>query len=155
MFLFGVLLALAAELVAFIAVGRAIGFFSALVLLIAVSALGPFVVRRVGFGVLAQTRARLARGEVPTTELLDGILVFVGGVMICVPGFIGDGLGLLLMAGPVRHMIIRAGGHRLARRVARTRSRLGPVIDVTTRSGHSEPWSPNLPDGSEGRHGPE
>ena len=117
MFFISVLLIVAAEIAAFVLVVEHVGFLWALLILILVSALGPFVVRRVGSGVLAHTKERLALGEVPTRELLDGLVVLIGGVMICVPGFIGDAVGLLLMIGPVRHLVIRAFGHHLARRV--------------------------------------
>jgi UPF0716 protein FxsA len=116
-FFISLLLIVAAEVTAFVLVVEHVGFLWALLILILVSALGPFVVRRVGSGVLARTRERLALGEVPTRELLDGVVVLVGGVMICVPGFIGDAIGLLLMISPVRHLVIRAFGHQLARRV--------------------------------------
>jgi UPF0716 family protein affecting phage T7 exclusion len=115
--LFGVLLFLGAEIAAFVVVAEHIGFLGALGILVVVSALGPFVVRRVGVGVLAHTQERLGRGEVPTRELLDGLVVLIGGVMICVPGFISDALGLLLMFGPVRRLVIGVAGHQLARRV--------------------------------------
>jgi UPF0716 protein FxsA len=118
-FFISLLLIVAAEVVAFVLVGEHVGFLWALLILILVSAFGPFVVRRVGSGVLARTRERLALGEVPTRELLDGLVVLIGGFMICVPGFIGDAIGLLLMIGPVRHLVIRAFGHQLARRVQR------------------------------------
>jgi UPF0716 protein FxsA len=114
---FSLLLVVAAEVAAFVLVVGQVGFLWALLLLFLVSALGPFIVRRVGSGVLAHTRERLALGEGPTRELLDGLVVLIGGVMICVPGFIGDALGLLLMIGPIRHLVIRAFGHQLARRV--------------------------------------
>ena len=114
-------------------VAEQIGVLWALLILVLVSALGPFIVRRVGFGVLAQTQERLARGELPTRELLDGLVVLIGGVMICVPGFVGDALGLLLMIGPVRHSLIRASGNRLARRVQRVRPDRWRVIDVRPR----------------------
>ncbi len=116
-FFISLLLIVAAEVTAFVLVVEHVGFLWALLILILVSALGPFVVRRVGSGVLARTRERLALGEVPTRELLDGVVVLIGGVMICVPGFIGDAIGLLLMISPVRHLVIRAFGHQLARRV--------------------------------------
>jgi UPF0716 protein FxsA len=132
-FFVGALLILAAEIAAFVAVAEQIGFLWALAILVIVSALGPFIVRRVGFGVLAHTQERLARGEVPTRELLDGLVVLFGGVMICVPGFIGDALGLLLMIGPLRHFVIRASGNRLARRVQRMRTGRWRVIDVGSR----------------------
>ena len=133
MFFVGVLLAIAAEVAAFWVVAGQIGFLWALALLVVMSAFGPFIVRRVGFGVLAHTRERLERGEVPTRELFDGLLVLIGGVMIFVPGFIGDALGLLLMIGPVRHLVIRLFNHRLVRRLQRTGTGRWQVINARAR----------------------
>jgi UPF0716 protein FxsA len=132
-FFFSLLLFVAAEIASFVVVAEQVGFFPALAILVVVSALGWLVVRRVGIGVLAHTRERLARGEVPTTELLDGVVVLIGGVMICVPGFVGDTLGLLLMIGPVRHLVIRAGGRWIARRVESTAGGNWQVIDARSR----------------------
>jgi UPF0716 protein FxsA len=132
-FFVGVLLVVAAEIASFVAVAEQIGFLWALAILVVVSALGPLIVRRVGFGVLAHTRERLERGEMPTRELLDGLVVLIGGAMICVPGFIGDAFGLLLMIGPVRHLVVRASGDRLARRVQRMRTGRWQVVDVRSR----------------------
>jgi UPF0716 protein FxsA len=124
----GALLFFAAEIVVFVVVAHAIGFLLALLLLIVVSALGPFVVRRVGLGVLAHTQ-----------ELLDGLVILIGGVMICVPGFIGDALGLLLMIAPVRHLLIRTVGHRLARRVQTVNAGRWRVVSVGSRPLRNEP----------------
>ncbi len=123
-----------AEVAAFVAVGDHIGFGWAVLLLIGVSALGPMLVRRVGLGVLGRTQDRLAKGDLPTRELLDGVVVLVGGVMICVPGFISDALGLLLLIGPVRHLLIWVGGRRLAGRVRTMGSGRWGVVDARTRS---------------------
>jgi UPF0716 protein FxsA len=140
-FFLGALLLVAVEVAAFVAVGAQIGFGWALLLLIGVSALGPFVIKRVGIGVLARAQDRLNGGELPTSELLDGVVVLAGGLMICVPGFISDGLGLLLMIGPVRHLAIRVGGRWLGRRVETMPGRW-TVIDVG-----SQPTSRNAPTG--------
>lgn len=127
---FGGLLFLGAEIAAFVAVAGQLGFFLTLAMLIGISALGPFVVRRVGFGVLVHTKERLAKGEVPTRELFDGLVVLAGGVLICVPGFVGDAFGLLLMIGPVRHLVIRVAGRGIARRVQALRTNRWQVIDA-------------------------
>ncbi len=79
MIFLGALLFIAAEIVVFVVVAHQIGFLWALALLIVVSALGPFVVRQVGLGVLAHTQERLGRGEMPTRELLDGLVILIGG----------------------------------------------------------------------------
>ena len=121
-----------AEVFAFVAVGQHIGFAWAVLLLIGVSALGPFLVKRVGLGVLARTQDRLAQGELPTSELLDGVVVLAGGILVCVPGFISDAIGLVLLIGPVRHLLIRLGGRRMARRVQTARPLRWNAIDVGT-----------------------
>jgi UPF0716 protein FxsA len=139
---FGVLVLIGAEIAAFVAVADQVGFLLALLILIGVSALGPFVVKRVGFGVLVHTQERLARGEVPTRELFDGLVVLAAGVMICIPGFIGDALGLLLMIGPVRHLVIRASGRHIARRVQTIRTSRWRVIDA-----HGGPTRNDTPSG--------
>jgi UPF0716 protein FxsA len=157
-FFFGALLLVAIEVAAFVAVGAQIGFGWALLLLIGVSALGPFVIKRVGIGVLARAQDRLNGGELPTGELLDGVVVLVGGLMICVPGFISDGLGLLLMIGPVRHLAIRVGGLWLGRRVVTMHSSRWTVIDVgsqpATRNAPTAPGTSGRTLGpGEGAHG--
>jgi UPF0716 protein FxsA len=136
-----------AEVAAFVAVGDYIGFGWAVLLLIGISALGPFLVKRVGLGVLGRTQDRLAQGDLPTRELLDGVVVLVGGMMICVPGFISDALGLLLMIGPFRHLLIRFGGRRLAGQVQTMGSGRWSVIDARTRSTSDMPGptSPRQP----------
>jgi UPF0716 protein FxsA len=153
-FFISALLIVAAEIAAFVLVVEQVGFLWALLILILVSALGPFVVRRVGSGVLAHTRERLALGEVPTRELLDGLVVLIGGVMICVPGFIGDAAGLLLMIGPVRHLVIRAFGHPLAGKVQKMTPGRWGFIDARSTPVRNDraprnpiPLPPGAPDG--------
>jgi UPF0716 protein FxsA len=129
----------AAEVAAFVVVAEHIGFLLALVLVVVISALGPFLVRRVGLGVLAHTRQRLERGEAPTRELLDGLVLLIGGALVCLPGFIGDVIGLLLMVGPVRHLVIRLAGRHLAHRVRTATGGRWDVIEARTRSRRSAP----------------
>lgn len=126
------LLGVAVEVIAFVAVADRIHVLPALGLLLVVSALGPLVVKRVGLAVLTNARARLAAGEEPTRELLDGLLVLGGGVLLCVPGFVGDVIGLLLMVGPVRHVVIRLAGHRVAQGARLVRFDRGGVVDAST-----------------------
>jgi UPF0716 protein FxsA len=146
-FLVGIFVFVVAEISSFVAVAGQIGFLRALAVLLVVSALGPFIVRRVGIGVVAHTQERLARGEVPTRELLDGLVVLVGGFMICVPGFVSDAIGLALMIGPVRHLVIRATGNRLARRIPAMRIQGWRVTDNRSRAVPDDSSTPSNPPG--------
>ena len=50
--------------------------------------------------------------------------------MICLPGFISGVLGLLLMVGAVRDVVVRGGGYWVGRRVKTLRPRRRSVTDV-------------------------
>src|SRR6478736_3289570 len=85
------------ELYVLVLVAGAIGWLPALASLLVVSFLGVWLVKREGLAVLRRMQESLNRGEVPTTEMVDGGLLVVAGAMCVVPGFVTDALGLLLL----------------------------------------------------------
>lgn len=91
-----------AELAVLISVGQQIGIADTILLMIGVSVVGAFLARRQGLGVLREVQRRTARGEVPGKELTDGLLVLVAAVLLLTPGFVTDGVALLLLVPPVR-----------------------------------------------------
>ena len=91
-----------AEIFFIIRVAGDLGIPETIGLLVAVSVVGAWLVRRSGLGVLRQIRERLARGEIPAKELVDGLLILVGGLLMLTPGFLTDALGLLLLLPPTR-----------------------------------------------------
>jgi UPF0716 protein FxsA len=120
------------ELYVLIQVGHAIGLLNAIGLLLLVSLVGAWLARHEGFVVIRRVRERLDRGEVPRRELIDGHLVLAGGLLLTVPGFVTDALGILLLFPPIR-ALVRIW---LARRFV-----------VMTASGPRGPRGPNDPDG--------
>ena len=106
-----------AEIFVIIRVARDLGIPETIGLLVAVSVVGAWLVRRSGLGVLAQIRERLARGEIPGKELVDGLLIVVGGLLMLTPGFLTDAVGLLLLVPParllVRTLLVRRFGKKL------------------------------------------
>ena len=106
-----------AEVFFIIRVARDLGIGETIGLLVAVSVAGAWLVRRSGLGVLRQIQERLARGEIPGKELVDGLLILVGGVLMLTPGFLTDAVGLLLLVPPtrlaLRALLIRRYGKRL------------------------------------------
>ena len=111
------------ELFVIIEVGQAIGALSTIALLIVVSALGAWLVKREGLGTLRRAQARMQMGEMPGTELVDGLMILFAGALLLTPGFVTDCLGIALLIPPVR-----AGMRRTATRFLRGR--------VVTRSIH-------------------
>lgn len=120
-FLLFVLLPLA-ELWLLIRIGAAIGATLTLGLVLASAALGVAVINRQGFHTLARVRARLAQGEAPAAEILDGTLLALAGLLLVLPGPLTDALGLLGLIPAVRGRLVqrllvspkvarRGGGH--------------------------------------------
>jgi len=85
------------ELWVLIKVGGAIGALPVLGLILASAAIGFAVLRRVGWQTVSRVNQRLYRGETPKRELLVGASTALGGLLLLLPGFIGDALGLLLL----------------------------------------------------------
>ena len=106
-----------AEIFFIIRVARDLGIPETIGLLVAVSIAGAWLVRRSGLGVLRQIQERLARGEIPGKELVDGLLILVGGLLMLTPGFLTDAVGLLLLIPPtrlaLRALLIRRYSKRL------------------------------------------
>jgi UPF0716 protein FxsA len=96
------------EIYVAIQVSHVIGVANTLALLLIFSIAGAWLAKQAGFGVIARTRAQIARGVLPGNELVDGVLVFVAGVLLLVPGFVTGIVGLVLLLPPVRHLV-RAG----------------------------------------------
>ena len=95
------------EIAVIIAVGRAIGAWWTVLLLIVESAIGAWIVRREGTRAWRSLRQAFASGEFPDKQLVDGALVVAGGTLLLTPGFVTDVAGFLLVL-PFTRPAIRA-----------------------------------------------
>ncbi|MEX1216970.1 MAG: FxsA family protein [Acidimicrobiales bacterium] len=106
------------ELGVVVAVAGWIGILPTIAALIAMSAIGVWLVKREGLGMMRSTRLAIDRGEVPGAQLLDGATLALAGLLCIVPGFLSGTIGLLLLIGPIRRRV----GRRLVRRWTRLTS---------------------------------
>ncbi len=126
------------ELGIIIQVGQLIGATPTILLLVAVSLAGAWLVRREGIRAWIRFTDALRSGRVPADEVLEGALVLFGGALLLTPGFATDALGLLLMVPPVRTLVAATLRRRLGTRFAVTslggtaarRSARDDVVDV-------------------------
>jgi UPF0716 protein FxsA len=86
-----------AEIYVIIQVGHAIGAGPTILLLIADSVIGAWLVRHEGRRAWANLNRTLQAGRMPTKELADGGLLLVGGTLLMAPGFLTDILGYFLV----------------------------------------------------------
>ena len=86
-------------------VAGGIGWLNAISLVIVVSAVGAWMVKQQGLGAIRRVEQRLAEGSLPSKELVDGVLIAVGGALMLTPGFITDAVSLLLLLPPTRVIV--------------------------------------------------
>src|SRR3954454_10160206 len=106
-----------AELALLIQVGQVIGVWWTIALLIADAVLGSLLLRSQGRAAWARFNVALAEGRMPHREVVDGVLVIFGGVLLLTPGFITDIFGLLFLFRPtrvlMRRLLVRRGALKL------------------------------------------
>ena len=85
------------ELAILIEIGRWLGLLPTLIIVIGTGILGAALAQHQGFKVITDIRNSLSIGRVPKEELLDALLILIGGVVLLTPGLMTDILGFLLL----------------------------------------------------------
>lgn len=93
------------EIYLLIKVGSQIGGAATVALLLLMSLIGAYLMRSQGGRVLARIREELSQGRLPAAQLLDGALIFIGGVLLTTPGFFTDFIGIFFLVPATRRVI--------------------------------------------------
>ena len=93
------------ELYVIIQVGGLIGIWPTLALLFADAILGSLLLRHQGRGAWRRFNEALAQGRFPGKEVVDGLLIVIGGTLLLAPGFLTDIVGLILLIPPTRALV--------------------------------------------------
>lgn len=107
------------EIYVAVQVAHVIGGLDTILLLVIMSFAGAWLAKREGFGIWRRMQLTLNEGRMPTNELIDTGLIFAGGVLMFVPGFVTGILGLLLLLPPIRALARNGLKHRFRNRVTR------------------------------------
>ncbi len=134
------------EIYLIVQVGQQIGPAPTVLLLLADSLLGAWLVKREGMRTWRALRSRLGSTRLPGDELADGALVLIGGTLLLTPGFVTDVAGFLLIlpfTRPfARRLLLRTAMRQAVRSVSRPPAsgrRQGRVVDVEVARPHDEP----------------
>jgi len=96
-----------AEIAMFIEVGDWIGAWPTVGLVVLSAVLGSVLVRRQGLTAMKRAQEAAERGEFPVGAVFEGFCIVVAGVLLIIPGFLSDIVGLLLFVPPVRNALGR------------------------------------------------
>lgn len=148
------LLLVLGEIAVFIRVGEAIGLLATLGLTLFGMIAGALLLRWHGMATLMRVRAEMEAGRTPARPLAEGALLAAGALLLILPGFLTDAIGILLFVPPVREALWRALRSRIkvsARSPSSRQQRQGPIVDLdpsqygaTPR--HDSPWRRGRPE---------
>ncbi|QEP43324.1 FxsA family protein [Ectothiorhodospiraceae bacterium BW-2] len=98
----------ALEIYLFIVVGEAIGALNTVLLIFATLILGFVIMSVKGRGSVEKWKQQLREGAITQPVVLfDALYAAVSGVLLIIPGFISDTIGLLLLLRPIRTALLR------------------------------------------------
>jgi UPF0716 protein FxsA len=120
------------EIYVLIQVGQVIGPWWTVLLLVADSLFGSWLLKREGVRAWRALQSALTEGRMPARELADGALIVFGGALMISPGFVTDAFGLFAILPFTRPVARRILAAFVARRlvVFRNARRPGPPDDV-------------------------
>ncbi|GGB74159.1 FxsA family protein [Shewanella inventionis] len=85
------------ELNVLIEVASSIGSWTTVGLVLFTAVVGVSLVRSQGLSTLMTVQQKLARGEAPGKEIVEGMMLAAAGVLLLIPGFVTDFIGLILL----------------------------------------------------------
>ena len=85
------------EIFFLIKVGEVIGALPTIILVVLTAVIGAGLLRQQGLSTLARFQQNLSTGKIPAQEMVEGILLAVGGALLMTPGFVTDTMGFLCL----------------------------------------------------------
>ncbi len=148
------------EIAGFIVVGKALGVWLTLALILLTSFLGLVILRSGGLGMMRDLQNASRTGGEPAKAIVNGGMRVIAGILLFLPGFITDTIGLLLLIPSFRALIWASFGPRIvvASSFKSRGFRAGPqdeppskVVDLDEDDFHRDgprqsPWSSNKGD---------
>lgn len=100
--LLSLLLIPAVEIGVFIWVGKVTGPWWIIFLIVLTGILGIAIARKQGMNTWKRAQMQMSKGYPPTEEIMDGICLLIGAVLLLIPGFVTDIIGFVLLLPATR-----------------------------------------------------
>ena len=124
------------ELFLLIEIGRRIGPWPTIALVVVTGTLGAWLARTQGLRTLARVRSQWQGGKIPTQALVDALLILIAGAVLLTPGVLTDLAGFFLLTPFGRRVVSRTAVEWFRRRAQRFDSQ---VIVIDPRKEHPDP----------------
>ncbi len=156
------------EIVLLINVGQAIGAWYTIGLVLLSAFIGVNMLRQQGLSTLLRARSRMDGGEIPAQEMIEGLILAVGGALLITPVFVTDFFGFCCLMPMIRKGFVNRLKHHFTIVAAQQgqavygqhppggESRYNPANSAGQHQPHTgspEPLVPNSKSGSAPRGG--
>ena len=94
------------EIYLFIKVGSQIGALNTILLILVTAILGIWYARYEGFNTLRSGMSQLIKNELPLYEIVSGAAIAFAALLLILPGFATDVIGILLVFPVTRKLIL-------------------------------------------------
>jgi len=95
------------EIYLFIKIGSYIGAFNTVSLILITAIVGIIYARYEGFNTLRSGISQLIKNEIPVYEIISGAALAFASLLLILPGFATDLMGLILIFPPTRKLILK------------------------------------------------
>jgi len=95
------------EIYLFIKVGSQIGAFNTILLIFVTAFFGIVYARYEGFNTLKSGMSQIVKNELPIYEIISGAALTFAALLLILPGFATDLIGLLIIFPPTRKLIFK------------------------------------------------
>ena len=95
------------EIYLFIKIGSYIGAFNTVSLILITAIVGIIYARYEGFNTLRSGISQLIKNEIPVYEIISGAALAFAALLLILPGFATDLMGLILIFPPTRKLILK------------------------------------------------
>ena len=95
------------EIYLFIKVGSQIGAFNTIFLILITAFFGIVYARYEGLNTLRSGMSQIVKNEIPVYEIISGAALAFASILLIIPGFATDLLGLLIIFPPTRKLILK------------------------------------------------
>ena len=94
------------EIYLFIKVGSQIGALNTILLILVTAVIGIWYARYEGFNTLRSGMSQLVENKLPLYEIVSGAAIAFAALLLILPGFATDIIGILLVFPPTRRLIL-------------------------------------------------
>ena len=96
------------EIYLFIKIGSYIGAFNTISLILVTAIIGVIYARYEGFNTLRSGMSQLIKNELPIYEIISGAALAFAALLLILPGFATDFIGILIIFPPTRKLMFKS-----------------------------------------------